>query len=239
MKVEILPDVEAVARAGADRLAALLRERPASTLGLPTGRTMIPLYAELARRHRAGELDLGRARGFNLDELVLPREHPATFRAFMARHAWERIGLDRERCDLPDSEADPATECVRYDQALSTAGGLDLAILGVGADGHVAYNLPGQPAEATHVVTLPDALAEQLEVPPAWRPLRAITLGFAALRSARSLLLLATTRDKATAVRALLRGPEDFAWPCSLLRDHPRLEILLTPEAAEPGSASA
>lgn len=237
MKVEILPDVEAVAQAGADRLADLLRVRPESTLGLPTGRTMIPFYAELARRHGSGAVDLGRARGFNLDELVLPKDHPATFRAFMARHAWERIGLDRERCDLPDSEAELAAECARYDLALHAAGGLDLAILGVGADGHVAYNLPGEPVEATHVVVLPDTLAEQLQVPAAWRPLRAITLGFAALRSARSLLLLATTRDKAAAVRALLRGPGDPAWPCSLLRDHPGLEVLLTPDAVERGSA--
>lgn len=238
MKIATLPSAEAVARAAADRVEALAREVAEPVLGLPTGRTMVPLYGELALRHSEGSLDLGRARGFNLDELVLPRAHPATFRAFMERHAWERIGLDRGRCDLPDGQADPEAECVRYQRALEAAGGLDLAILGVGADGHVAYNLPGPPVDAAHVVVLPDALAEQLEVPPAWRPLRALTLGLGALRAARRLLLLATSGDKATAVRALLAGPPDPAWPCSLLRGHPALEVFLTPAAAGDGSAA-
>jgi len=237
MRVTERPDAAGVASAAADRLAAILGELAHPVLGLPTGRTMRPFYAELERRHVRGAIDLSGARGFNLDELVLPRDHPATFRSFMERHAWERIGLDRGRCDIPDSAAEPAAECRRYDRALEVAGGLDFAILGVGADGHVAYNLPGPPVESTHLVDLPDDLAEQLEVPLAWRPLRAMTLGFAALRAARRILLLATSADKASAVRALLAGPADPAWPCSLLRDHPDLEVLLTPAAA--GGAEA
>lgn len=192
---------------------------------------MLPLYAELARRRRVGVLDLAATRAFNLDELVLPADHPATFRAVMERLVWEPLGFDRQRCAIPDgAAADPAAECGRYDQALTAAGGLDLALLGVGADGHVAYNLPGAPIETTHLVTLPEALAEQLAVPAAWRPLRAITLGLGALRGARRLLLLATTADKREAIARLVAGPADARWPCSLLCDHPDLELLLTPE---------
>jgi glucosamine-6-phosphate deaminase len=233
-----LPSPEAVARAAADRLARTVEEDPAVVLGLPTGRTMIPFYAELARRHQRGEIDLSRARGFNIDELLLPPGHPASFRSFMERHAWERIGLPRERCDIPDAAAALAggleEECRRYDRALETAGGLGLLFLGIGADGHVAYNLPGPPRGRTHVVEVPAVVADTLPgpgVPEALRTLRAITVGFDALRSARRIVLLATTAEKAPALRALLEGPEDPTWPCTHLRDHPRFDVLVTPEA--------
>ncbi len=232
MRVHVLADSAAVARVAADLTTAAIGVCAEPVLGLPTGRTVVPLYAELARRHARRQLDLGTARAFNLDELVLPRSHPATFRAFMERHAFERIGLDRSRWDIPDSEADPEAECRRYDLALAAAGGLDLAILGVGADGHVAYNLPGPPCATTHLVELPERMAEQLGVPAAWQPLRAVTMGLGALRSARRVILLATTGSKAAAVRAMVEGPEDPNWPCSLLRGHPQLDLLLSPEAA-------
>lgn len=239
MKVRILETPEQVAATAADALGRAVERvvdrNPGLVLGLPTGRTMIPFYDELARRYReggAGHLDLSRSRGFNVDELLLPPEHPASFHSFMARHAWERIGLPRERCDIPNPTAPTAAECLRYDRAVSAAGGFDLVFLGIGADGHVAYNLPGEPHEEAHVVQVPPEVADTLDVPAPLRPLRAITLGFAPLRAARHVVLLATTPDKARAVRALVEGPEDRRWPCTLLRDHPRFQVLLTPAAA-------
>lgn len=232
MRVLTLSDTDAAARAAADILSDEAAARPGLVLGLPTGRTALPLYRELVARRERRALDLSRARAFNLDELVLPRGHHATFRAYMERHAWERIGLDPAHCAIPDSAApDPDAECARYGAAIAASGGLDLAILGVGADGHVAYNLPGPPVEAVHVVELSDALAETLEVPAAWRPLRAMTLGLGAIRAARRILLLATSAEKAAAVRAMVAGPATPRWPCSLLADHPSLDLLVTPEA--------
>lgn len=231
MKVRTLSDVGAAVDAAADLVARAAAETPELVLGLPTGRTMLAFYRRLAARHRRGEIDLSHARGFNLDELLLPRDHPASFHGFMERHAWGRTGLRRERCDIPDPAADPTAECDRYDRAISAAGGLELAILGIGADGHVAYNLPGEPVDRTHVVQVPPEVADSMEVPAGHRPLRAITLGLGALREARHLILLATTTEKARAVRALVDGPEDPAWPASILRGHPRFEVLLTPAA--------
>lgn len=234
MNVHTIHGREDAAAAAADLLARAAAAKPDLVLGLPTGRTMVPFYAELARRHRAGTLDLSRARGFNLDELLLPPDHPATFRAFMERHAWGETGLRRELGDIPSPAAEPAAECARYDRALAAAGPLDLVILGVGADGHVAYNLPGPAHEDTHVVDVPDEVAATLE-PPVAPPLRAITMGLRPLCDSRHLILVATTAEKQTAVRALLEGPEDPAWPCSLLRRHPRFDLFLTPQAT--GSA--
>ena len=157
----------------------------------------------------------------------------------MRRHAGTHIGLDPERCDIPDGEADLDLECARYDTALAAAGGLDLVFLGLGADGHVAYNLPGPPRTSTHVVELSTDLAESLEVPAKWRPLKAITMGLGSLLSARRLVMLAIGDAKAMAVRALLDGPEAAEWPCSLLRGHARLDVVLDLAAAGGGWAAA
>lgn len=233
MRVRTLATAAGVARTAAEILARAVRHDPGLTLGLATGRTMVPFYAALARRHARGELNLTRARVFNLDELLLPPEHPASFHTFMRQHAWGRTGLRRERCHIPDPTAEPEAECRRYDRAVAAAGGLDLVFLGVGADGHVAYNLPGDAREEAHVVQVPGAVADTLRVPASFRPLRAITLGLGPLRRAGHLVLLATTAEKARAVRALVHGPDVPAWPCSLLHRHPRLDVLLTPAAAQ------
>ncbi|MBZ0113135.1 MAG: glucosamine-6-phosphate deaminase, partial [Thermoanaerobaculia bacterium] len=197
----------------------------------PTGRTMVPVYAELVRRHREGSLDLSSTYGFNLDELLLPEGHPSSFRRFMEDHAFDHGLLPRNHWDIPRSTSDPEAECRRYDAALERAGGLDLAILGLGSDGHVAYNLPGPPHALTHVVEVPESVARPDDLEEAWLPLRAITMGIETLRSASHVLLLATGASKAQAVWAFLKGPVTPEWPCSLLREHPNLDVVLDGEA--------
>ena len=239
MKLRVLDNAEAVGGAAADAVAAAVAARPAAVLALPTGRTPIPLYDALAARRDRGAIDLSGARGFNLDELALPPADPRTFRSYMERHAWGRTGLKRERCAIPDGGAAALEEeCRRYEAAIEEAGGLDLAILGVGADGHVAYNMPGPVTLATHVTRLPDGLAASLGVPPEAWPLRALTMGLGTIRGARALLVMATGAAKATAVQALVRGPEDPHWPCSFLYKHPNMEVLLDQEAASRLSVS-
>lgn len=222
---------EAVA-AAADRILELTSGRGEMVLGWPTGRTMIPLYDALARWAPEERQKLQRHRGFNLDELLLPAQHPASFAAYMERHAFAPGLLLPSRCDIPRVEGDPLVECARYEAALQQVGGLDLAILGIGEDGHVAYNLPG-PAEAvTHLVELPDRIADTLPGPEFPRPLRAITLGLGAFQQAERLLLLATGTAKATAVQQLVEGPRSTDWPATLLRSHPRFEVYVDAAAA-------
>ena len=233
MNVRVFDDPGAVAQAAADLVHAAAARRPDLALGLPTGHTPIGLYDELAARHARGTVDLSQARGFNLDELVLPASDPRTFRQYMMVHTWDRTGLDRKRCDLPDGEAaDLGAECRRYERAVADAGGLDLAILGLGIDGHVAYNLPGPFVRPTHVVTLPDATADSLGLGARERPLRAITMGLGTIRAARAILVLATGPSKSRAVQALVQGPVSEDWPCSFLRDHSNIELLLDRPAA-------
>lgn len=232
-RVRVLDDAAAVARAAADLLQAACARKPDLVLALPTGRTPIPFYRELARRDEEGRLRLRPARAFNLDELVLPREDPRSFHAFMTQYAWVHTGLRRDRCDIPDGGApDLEAECRRYEEAIAAAGGIDVAFLGVGVDGHVAYNMPGPVTLPTHLVRLPDGLAATLGLPPVSWPLRAITMGLGTIRSARALVVLATGESKATAVRALVHGPEDPDWPCSFLGRHPDLTVLADRAAA-------
>jgi glucosamine-6-phosphate deaminase len=234
LQLQVLAEPQDVAREAAQRIARAAAARRELVLALPTGRTPLPLYDELARLHAQGELDLSRARGFNLDELVLPRDDPRSFRSYMERHAYGRTGLRPERCRLPDGAArDLSAECRRYEQAIGAAGGIDLAVLGVGADGHIAYNLPGPEIAATHVVWLPDALAEAFGVPVAARPLKAVTMGIDTIRAARAILVLATGAAKAEAVRSLVHGPREPRWPCSLLRGHAQLALLADEAAAQ------
>jgi len=232
VKIEILKNAGEVARRGASLFEASLAENPALVVALPTGRTPVDMYAVLAARRKAGAFDLSRATAFNLDEVLLPRAMPQTFFQFMTRHAWDPLGIAPERRFIPDGEtSDPEAECRRYEGAIAKAGGLDLAILGVGADGHIAYNLPGQAAPRTHVVNLDPAtiatLGGRLQ-----GPIRAITMGVETIRSAKAIVLLATGASKSEALRRMRDEPASAAWPCSLFRSHADLTVIADRTAA-------
>ena len=233
MNIRILESASEVGVAGADFIASEAAGRPDLVLAFPTGRTPIPMFDELAARYARGELSLGRATAFNLDELMLPFYDPRTFLVFLRKHARSRLGIPEDRCFSPDTmTADPEGECRRYEGRIAQAGGLDLCVLGLGVDGHVAYNLPRPPRLDTHVIALPDAVAEENGVPPSERPLRAVTMGLATLNRARKILLLANGVSKALPVGMLATRFEDPDWPCTFLAHHPDLTLLLDPSAA-------
>lgn len=234
MELRVLPGPSDVTRAGADLVADAVKRRPDLVIAWPTGRTPVPLYEELDARIARGGIDFSRVRGFNLDELVAPNDDPRNFRTFMGRYAFWRDGRAAERFDIPDGAADPARECARYEAAIAAAGGVDLCLLGIGTDGHVAYNMPGPARMPVHVTALPDSVAEELGEPVAKRPIRAVTMGLGTLRAARRVVLFATGASKVEALRVLAAGPEDPAWPCSYLTRHPALTVLCD-RAAAPG----
>ncbi len=229
----MLPGPADVTRAGADLIADAVRHRPDLVIAWPTGRTPVPLYEELETRVARGDLDFSRLRGFNLDELVAPNDDPRNFRTFMAQYAWWRAGRAAGRFEIPDGAADPEREQARYEAAIAAAGGLDLCLLGIGTDGHVAYNMPGKAELAVHVTALPDSVAEELKEPVERRPIRAVTMGLGTLRAARRVVLFATGASKVEALRHLASGPEDDRWPCTYLTKHPEL-VVLCDRAASP-----
>lgn len=232
MIVETIDDAARVAVCAADLFAAAVASRPGLVAALPTGRTPIRMYAELAARSAAGSLDASGLVSFNLDEVLLPRTDERTFFSFMTRHAWNALRIAPRNRRIPDGEtADPLGECDRYEAEIAAAGGLDLAVLGIGADGHVAYNLPGQVADRTHIVDLDPATIATLGGPVA-PGLRAITMGMKTIGSARRLILIATGPRKAEALRRMRDDPAGALWPATLLRDHADLLVLADREAA-------
>ena len=172
MRVHVLATPDAVARVLAHDIARQLARHRHLVLGLPTGRTPIPLYRELVRLHGAGRADFSRATTFNLDEFVgLPGSDPRSYRAFMQRQLFDGINLPRRRIHFLDGMArDVARECLRYERGIDRAGGIDLQILGLGANGHIGFNEPARALVArTHATRLRVTTRRAMRCRWAWR----------------------------------------------------------------------
>ena len=234
IRISVLDNGDAVAREAARRVAVILRRKQETVLLLASGKTMVPVYRQLGRLHRAGRAPFGRARVFALDEIAVPAEDPRSFRAFFERHLTSRVGLRADRLETPRGDAaDADAECRRYEQRLRRARP-DLAVLGIGVNGHVAYLEPGQALPpVTSAVRLSAATRRELAadgVRPV--PAKALTVGIETILSARAILLVASGRRKAAAVATALAGPVTPRCPASFLLLHPRLTILLDRAAA-------
>jgi glucosamine-6-phosphate deaminase len=239
VKVSIFPTGIAAASALADQIVQALRGNPALVLGLPAGRTPISLYRELAARVRGGEADFSRATSFNLDEFVgIPADHPGSYRTFMWTHLFRHVNQAPDRVHLPDGMArDLDAECARYEEAIAEAGGIDLQILGIGANGHVGFNEPGPSLQpATHRVTLrPEtrrANAALFDDDPDQVPREALSMGMATILHARRIVLLATGVAKAPCIARVVKGPLTTEVPASFLLVHPDVELMLDEAAA-------
>jgi glucosamine-6-phosphate deaminase len=222
----------------AERVAARLRAQPDLVLGLASGRTMAPLYEELARLHREGRVSFARASAFLLDEYVgVAPGAPGSLLRFVRERLAERTDLRAEALHAPDAlHADPAAAAAAYEAALADAGGIGLQLLGLGVNAHLGFNEPGSSlASRTRVKTLSDeTLAAAGEaLPAAVRERRlAITLGLGNLLEARSCLLIATGPAKAGAVAACIEGPLGASAPASVLQLHPDTVVYVDEAAA-------
>lgn len=239
MDIYVFDAAEEAAQAAARRVAGALHAHPRLVLGLPTGRTPIPVYAELRRMHAAGRADFASAATFNLDEFVgVGPDHPGSFHAFMERHLFSGVNLDRTRVHLLDGmAANPDAECERYEAAIAAAGGIDLQLLGIGANGHIGFNEPGDTLAArTHRVRLHDSTrrdnAALFGADPARVPREALSMGMGTILKAAALVLIATGARKAQCVEEAVHGPLTTRLPASFLQIHRRVELYLDRAAA-------
>jgi glucosamine-6-phosphate deaminase len=237
MEIVILPSAEAVCAHGARIVSRLLQHKPDAVLALPTGSTPRPLYAELVRRHREDRLSFARATTFNLDEyLGLPPDHPSSFRRYIDDALVRHVDLAPDRVHAPDgAAADVAAACAAYEAAIDAAGGLDLVLLGLGEDGHIAFNEPGSSlGSRTRIKTLSAGTraANQPAFGATSVPRHAITVGIATILAARRCLLLATGAHKAAAVALAVEGPLAGRCPASALQLHPHATVLCDEPAA-------
>jgi glucosamine-6-phosphate deaminase len=217
------------AEAAAERIGAVLRRRGPKALILASGRTMIRVYRELVRFHRRGRAPFRNCSTWNLDELPVAPGDPRSFRFFMERHLFSAVDLDPNCVHFLRGDAcDPLAECRRYERGFARAGPADLALVGIGVNGHVAYLEPGRSLPPrTAVIGLSTSTRRRLAedgVHPV--PRRALTMGLETILSAREILLVAIGREKARPLAAALRGPVTPRLPASFLSLHPQLTVV-------------
>ena len=238
MEIIILPSPEEVAVVAAERVAEIVRVKPRAVLGLATGSSPLGLYAQLARQVATGELDLSDAHGFALDEYVgIPLTHPESYAAVIRRDVVEPLKMTPDRVSVPDGRAaDLAAACAEFEAAIVAAGGVDIQILGVGANGHIGFNEPTSSfSSRTRVKTLaPNTIADNARFfdAPADVPIHCLTQGLGTIMEARELLLVATGASKSDAIAAIVEGPVSSMWPGSILQHHGRAVVVLDEAAA-------
>jgi glucosamine-6-phosphate deaminase len=237
MEVVIAPPGE-LARLAADAVEGLVRANPETVLGLATGSSPLAVYDELVRRHKEG-LSFARVRAFMLDEYVgLPADHPERYRNVINKEFVSRVDFAPGAVEGPDGlAADLPAACAAYEASIADAGGVDLQILGIGTDGHIAFNEPGSSlASRTRIKTLTKQTREDnarffggsVEDVPR----HCLTQGLATIMSARHLVLLASGRAKAEAVHQLVEGPISAMWPATIMQLHPHATVLVDDAAA-------
>ncbi len=233
MEVILVETEQEGALLAAHLIARQVRLRPDSVLGLATGATPIPIYAELVRMHREEGLSFRRVSTFNLDEYVgLASDHPASYRRYMQEHLFGRVDLAPERTHVPDGLAqDIPACCARYEEQIRMAGGVDLQLLGLGQDGHIGFNEPSSSlASRTRLKTLTPhtVAANRPGFPPGEAvPRHVLTMGIGTIMEARRCLLVAFGARKASAVARMVEGPLTAMVPASMLQMHPCATIIV------------
>lgn len=237
MLVYIKKDYEEMSKVGAQIVAALLRKKPNCVLGFATGSTPLGLYRELIRMHQREGLDFSKITTFNLDEYVgLPPEHDQSYHYFMWENLFKHINVDRRFVHIPMGMAQNIeAHCEWYEEQIEKAGGIDLQILGIGANGHIAFNEPGSSlGSRTRIKTLTGTTREanaRFFKNPHEVPKYAITMGVGTIMDAKHVLLLANGAAKAEAIAATCEGPITAMWPATIVQMH-RLATVLVDQAA-------
>ncbi|WP_114856589.1 glucosamine-6-phosphate deaminase [Brachybacterium sp. YJGR34] len=240
MKITIAADAAAGARVVADLVERTLRDAGdrGPVLGLATGSSPLPAYAELIRRHQEEGLSFARARAVLLDEYVgLTAAHAQSYHRVIREQFTAHLDIDDAAVMSPDGAADdPAAEALAYDRRIAEAGGVDLQILGIGANGHIAFNEPSSSlASRTRVVGLTRrTISDNARFfdDPADVPVRAISQGLGTVREARRIVLTASGEGKAEAVAQLVEGPISARWPATSLQLHPDVVVVVDEAAA-------
>ncbi|MBQ1936059.1 MAG: glucosamine-6-phosphate deaminase [Clostridia bacterium] len=232
MQKIICKDYEAASRKAAEILMAELAKKPDMNLGLPTGSTPIGMYKTLI----AEGADLSKVTTFNLDEYYpILKSNDQSYEYFMRRNLFD--ALPPKEMNIPNGEAaDPAKECLRYDAAIEAAGGLDVQVLGIGQNGHIGFNEPGDALSVgtNHVQLTENTIdansrffASRDEVPTS-----ALTLGLGGIMKAKKIIMIATGKEKAKAVAEIFSGKITTQNPATVLQLHADVTVIMDEEAA-------
>lgn len=237
MKIIVCENYDEMSLKGAEIVKEQVILKPDCILGLATGSTPVGLYTCLAEMNKKGDVDFSKVTSFNLDEYYpISPENDQSYRYFMNENLFSKINIDITKTHVPNGMAeDPEKACKEYDESIIAAGGIDLQILGIGQNGHIAFNEPADELfEGTHLTGLTEStikanarfFEKEEDVPT-----KAVTMGIASIMRARKIIILANGPAKREIVEKLISGGITTNIPASILKVHPDVTLICDKEA--------
>lgn len=238
MNVLIYDNEEQIGIAAGNYMCGQVLQKPDSILGLATGSTPLKPYSQMIELYKKGIVDFSKVTTFNLDEYVnLDVNDKNSYHSFMHENLFDHINIPEENINFLDGNAeDPEEECRRYEQKIKAAGGIDIQLLGIGSNGHIAFNEPADCFQRwSHVVTLKESTVKDNsrffksieEVPT-----QAVTMGIGSIMQAKKILIIAIGENKAKAIKQLIDGNVTPMCPASVLQFHKDVTLMLDKAAA-------
>lgn len=232
MKIFKAKDYEDLSRKAANIISAQVIMKPDCVLGLATGSSPLGTYRQLIEWYEKGDLDFSQATSINLDEYKgLTADNDQSYRYFMNHNLFDHINIPKDRTFVPDgTEADSQKACAAYNAVIAASGGIDLQLLGLGNNGHIGFNEPGQTFEKeTHCVDLTESTIEankRFFESEADVPRQAYTMGIGNIMQARKILVIVSGSGKADILKEVVTGPITPTVPASVLQLHPDVTIV-------------
>ena len=234
MKFIVTDTYEKLSRQAANIISAQVIIKPDAVLGLATGSSPVGIYRQLIEWYRKGDIDFSQTTSVNLDEYVgLTGDHPQSYRRFMQEQFFDHINIRPDHTFVPNGCApDFDKECTAYDQRIHDLGGIDLQLLGIGNDGHIGFNEPGDCfVKSTHVVDLHESTIRanaRFFDSPNDVPRQAVTMGMISIMQAKKILLVANGPAKKEILYRAFNGPITPAIPASILQLHPDITVIFS-----------
>lgn len=236
MDIRVFKSEEEIGKAVGELYCEFINNKPDCVLGFATGATPVPTYNYIVEQYKAGKVSFANVSTFNLDEYCdLPKNHKNSYYTFMHENLFSLVDVKEENIDFLDGNADPDKESKRYSEAIAAKGGIDIQLLGIGRNGHIAFNEPsdeftGESFKVSLTQSTIDANSIYFDDVP--MPHYAMTMGIGSIMRSKKIILIATGDKKAEAVRDMVKGPVTPQCPASILQQHPDTIIFLDEAAA-------
>ena len=239
MKLIVVNNYEELSKVAAKEFSKIIKEKENAVLGLATGGSPVGMYKELITMYEQKELNFSKTTTVNLDEYIgLNPEHNQSYRYFMNNNLFNHINIDKSNTFVPNGLAeDLEAQCKEYDQKIAELGGIDIQLLGVGNNGHIAFNEPNNElSSGTHIISLTDNTIEANarffdnidDVPR-----KAITMGVGGIMKAKKIILIASGESKAEAIKGIFSGKITTANPATMLQMHRDVTVIVDEAAAK------
>lgn len=236
MDIRILKNEAEIGAAAGRLYVDYINANPDCVLGFATGASPVPTYNYIVDEYNKGNVSFKGVKTFNLDEYCdLPKSHKNSYFTFMQENLFSKVDLDQNNIDFLDGNADPDAESKRYAEAIKAKGGIDIQLLGIGRNGHIAFNEPSDKfTDEAWKVTLTQSTidANSIYFDDIPMPHYAMTMGIGSIMRSKKIVLIATGASKAEAVKNMIKGEVTPQCPASVLQQHDDVVVFLDEAAA-------